>query len=435
MAGRLLLLALVLLMLPCIAGGAEEWTELTSVNVSVDNPAHVDNFTFKLVDYSYGDSSSNAWVIMETQYRNITVENEPIQLPQSIVSFVYSDEPYEYNFSVGSFEYSTEDADVKLTGVEVLFRGNPPKPELTFNVSTLLKRVESVSSIHAEKLVRTTGYVNERFPIELNIMNNLSIPLKLNVSDTVPEGFVLDPYTEMSWEVLLQPHGAANLSYTVQALSPGRYNLSRPAIVGEQSITISWGDNASTVVLGPDVDATKKASREGDVVSVELSLTNTGIEEVDIWLVDFLPEGGTLIDGTPNTTTHLKVGESFSNSYNFSASGDKVVLPPAQVLFVSHHRVDKFFKEDLLLPSYFRSHADPRYAYGLSESNIVVLERSSPAQQTPASTSNTTNQTTATPPEDRAEESSEEGPLGIPAYDGILLLVVFLVLANLRKYL
>ncbi len=433
MAGRLLLLAFVLLMLPCIAEGAQEWTELASVNVSDDNPFHVDNFTFELVDYSYGDSSSNAWVILRTQYRNITVEDEPIQLPQSIVSFVYSDEPYEYNFSVGSFEYSTEDADVKLTGVEVLFKGNPPKPELTFNVSSLLKRAELVSSIHAEKLVRVAGYVNERFPIELNIMSNLSIPLKLNVGDTVPEGFVLDPYTEMSWEVLLQPRGAANLSYTVRALSPGKYSLSRPAIVGEQSISISWGDNASTIVLGPDVNATKKASREGDVVSVELSLTNTGIEEVDIWVVDFLPEGGELIDGTLNTTTYLKVGESFNNRYNFSASGDKVVLPPAQVLFVSHHKVDKFFKEDLLLPPYFRSHADPRYAYGVSESNIVMLERSSPAQQPPAS--NTTNQTTATPPEHTPEESSKEGPLGIPAYDGILLLVVFLVLANLRKYL
>ncbi len=433
MAARLLLLVLVALMLACTAKGAQ-LTEPTNVSVSIDSPAHVDNLTFEIVDYSYGDTTSNAWVILRTQYHNTTIEDEPIQLPQSIISFVYGSEPYEYNFSVGSLEYTTGSTEINLTDIVVWFRGNPPKPEITFNVSVLTTEQPTfVSSIHVEKLVRDTGYVNERFPIEIDIQSNLSIPLVLNVSDTVPEQFVVDPYTDLSWQVNLQPHGVANLSYTVQALVPGRYVLPRPKIEAEQAITISWGsNNITTTVLGPYVNATKQASLDGDVVSVKLILNNTGIENVDVWVVDTLPEGGRLVSGTPNITAHLRVGESINTSYTFSAPRGRVVLPPAQVLFVSHHRVDKYFREDVLLPPYFQPHVDPRYAYGVSYSNAVVLERPAPSRPL---TTNTSSQSTPVSTTTPLPRETKKGLFGMPAYDGVLLLAALALLAYLRRYL
>lgn len=425
-----MLLLLVVALLSGVGEGAQ-WSEPVNVSVSIDSPAHVDNFTFELLDFSYGDGGTNAWVILRTQYRNATIRVEPIELPQSVPQFVHTEEPYEYTFSVGTLEYTTEHTDVRLSSVEVLFRGNPPKPEMQFDVSVLHKMPEVVPSLHVEKRVRAAGYMNERFPIEINILSNLSIPIALNVSDTIPEQFVLDPYTNLSWSLVLEPHGTANISYTVQALKPGSYNLSMPVVESEQSLLISWGDEVSTLVMGPYVCATKEAGvNEDGVVWVNVNLNNTGYEDVDVWLVDTIPEGGRLVCGTLNITAHLKVNESLNNSYTFIPPEGEVVLPPAQVLFVSQHRVDKYFTEPSLLPQQFRGVVDPRYAHGVSQSNVVVLD--APTDEP------LKEQSSESPPQTTYNEQSQEQPpekKGMPAYDGVLLLAVLATLACLRKYL
>jgi len=422
----LLLLGVVLL---SGVGEGAQWSEPVNVSVSIGSPAHVDNFTFELLDFSYGSGGSNAWVILRTQYHNATVKVEPIEMSQSVPQFVHTEEPYEYAFSVGTLEYTTEYTDVRLTNVWVLFKGNPPKPKMQFDVSVLHKKPEVVASIQVEKRVRAAGYVNERFPIEINILSNLSIPLALNVSDTIPEEFVLDPYTNLTWNLVLEPHGTANISYTVQALKPGNYSLPMPVVKSEQSLLISWGEEARTLVLGPYVCATKEASvDEGGVVCVNVTLNNTGDEGVDVWLVDALPQGGRLVCGTLNITGHLEVNEHLNNSYAFVPPEGEVVLPPAQVLFVSQHRVDKYFTEPSLLPQQFRGVVDPRYAYGVSQSNMVVLNIPTKEEVRPPES----------PPPTPSNEQSREQPTekkGMPAYDGVLLLIALVALTYLRKYL
>ncbi len=194
---------------------------------------------------------------------------------------------------------------------------------------------------------KTIASTHEQLKVNLKLKNTNDIPIKLTVTDSVPESFELEGTQKLEWEMQIDPHTTNEVTYIVSPSIPGNFTLG--------NAVATWKDNGNmyevtglapeVLVNGSYVVAEKSVSSEyameGETVAVTVQISNKGDEEVQISAHDNVHAEADIISGSPEWSGKLAPGEIAQQSYEivFSEAGE-YTLPEFEVDYT-----DKQMKE------------------------------------------------------------------------------------------
>ncbi len=181
--------------------------------------------------------------------------------------------------------------------------------------------------------------------VRIDLENIGKEELKIELNDTVPEGFRLCGNESPPWRFNITPSERVRFSYHIEPVRPGVFDIpgaEATFVIAGKNISV-WSGSPTITVDGAYIIMNKTAYPTkvslGDPVTVALNVRNTGNADATIELTDVLPPGASLVSG--NTTLHATLSgnqtDEIEYMINFSVPGNVTLAPPEIVLAASDH--------------------------------------------------------------------------------------------------
>lgn len=172
--------------------------------------------------------------------------------------------------------------------------------------------------------------------VRIDLENTGQKDLEIELNDTVPAGFRLCGNESPVWRFNITPSACLRFSYHIKPERPGIfeiYGAEAKFVMGGTNVSV-WSNSPAITVDGAYVIVNKTAYPTrvslGGVVTVTLSIRNTGNMDAIVDLTDIIPSGTSLVSG--NTTLHATLSGNQTNEteyvINFSVPGNITMSPP-----------------------------------------------------------------------------------------------------------
>ena len=179
--------------------------------------------------------------------------------------------------------------------------------------------------------------VPESATVAITVRNLRDNGTDIELTDTVPDGFVIETAPTARWVFRLAPHSFRNVTYQVSARKVGTFEVPACMAAYEGYATSSLPGSIITV-HGPAITAEKVllATLDEHTRQVVIRIENRGDRAADIEVVDEVPPGITVIGGDTAGKARVLPKESYNHSYIIQF-GDMDSLPPAVVRFTDDY--------------------------------------------------------------------------------------------------
>jgi uncharacterized repeat protein (TIGR01451 family) len=246
-------------------------------------------------------------------------------------------------------DYKNFEDRINISTVELVTGNNIPAPYVIISVSISKEDVNTPSivtwidaTLSIEEKRSNEIYMDERAHFEIAIKNKGNVPLEsIGIIRKIPDDFIFDPDVKINWNFSLEAYDQRTYKYSLKALKPGTYNFSGTQIlVNSEGRTHSKTLNASELIVhGPFINVSKTLSTDtvplGDVVNVNISLSNDGDRAAHVSFTDELPQGAVLLDGDMSLSRVLHPDDNLSLTYSMRMDkGGRIVVPSAKVRFI-----------------------------------------------------------------------------------------------------
>jgi len=157
--------------------------------------------------------------------------------------------------------------------------------------------------------------------VRIEVENTGIQDLEVRLNDTVPSGFRLCGNETPGWAFNIAPSGSSMFSYYIKPERPGVFE-----VPGATAEFVMGGNNISVVSNAPEITvdgvciiinktAHPEQIREGETVTVTLSVRNAGNTDATIELADVLPPGAELVSGNMTIRTVLAANQTNETAY------------------------------------------------------------------------------------------------------------------------
>jgi len=169
--------------------------------------------------------------------------------------------------------------------------------------------------------------------VRIDLENTGRRDLEVRLNDTVPTGFRLSGNETPGWRFNITPSESLRFSYHIKPERPGIFEVPGAVamfVMGETNISVR--SNAQEITVdGVCITVNKTAHpeqiRDGETVTITLSVRNTGNMDATIELTDVLPPGAELVSGDLTIRTVLAANQTNETEYVMSiANPGQVVL-------------------------------------------------------------------------------------------------------------
>lgn len=313
---------------------AIEWFDAEEYTLYWGDEVNSSNYLISAIDFSPSkpSDSDNDYVILSILTNRSESWSTILALNNSDIS-----------------DYKNFEDRINISVVEIVTGNDIPAPYTTISVSISKEDVHTVpvikwidATLSIEEKRTNEIYMDERAHVDIIIKNLGSDPLEsIELVQEIPEGLIFDPDVNMNWNFSLDGYGQRTYKYSLKALKPGEYTFS-----GTQVFVHSGGrthsktlNDSELIVHGPFINMTKNLSSEsvllGDVVSVNVSLSNDGDRAAHVSLMDELPPGGVLIDGDMGVSRVFHPGDNISITYSMRMDKEgRIIVPSAKARFI-----------------------------------------------------------------------------------------------------
>lgn len=241
------------------------------------------------------------------------------------------------------------DGKFKIEALNVTTGTDIPTPytKIAVYIANETKK-ETITWINDTLLVsRTSGnemYIDQRVHVTVSITNLKGLAFdNVTIVETLPEGLILDPDTDLDSTINLDPYEKYNYHYSVRALKPGNYTLQPTEISLERFgiIRTVFTNTTNLTFNGPYINLTKtaelgsvRADGSGYMIDITINVSNEGNRAAYTSIVDTLPEDTTLVDGSLGFSKVIIPSAEESVTYRvFTPMEDKVSIPSATAEF------------------------------------------------------------------------------------------------------
>jgi hypothetical protein len=178
--------------------------------------------------------------------------------------------------------------------------------------------------------------VPESATVTITVRNLRDGGTDIELTDTVPDGFVIETTPTAGWAFRLAPHSCRNVTYQVAAREVGTFEVPacRAAYEGYAVSSLP----GSITVHGPAITAEKMllATLDEHTRQVAIRIENRGDRAANIAVVDEIPLGVVVIGGDTAGKARILPQESYNHTYVIQFE-DLGSLPPAVVRFVDDY--------------------------------------------------------------------------------------------------
>ena len=189
--------------------------------------------------------------------------------------------------------------------------------------------------------------VPESATVAITVRNLRNNGTDIELTDTVPDGFVIENETgnksdvgfdpAIGWGFRLEPHSFMNVTYQVVAMKVGTFEV--PACMAAyEGYAVSSHPVSTITVHGPVITAEKVllATLDEHTRQVVIRIENGGDRAADIEFVDEVPPGIAVIGGDTAGKARILPQEVYNYSYVIQFE-DLGSLPPAVVRFTDEY--------------------------------------------------------------------------------------------------
>ena len=171
--------------------------------------------------------------------------------------------------------------------------------------------------------------------VRIDLENTGRRDLEVRLNDTIPTGFRLSGNETPCWRFNITPSESLRFSYHIKPERPGVFEVPGAVaefVMGGKNIRV-WSNAPEITVDGVCITVNKTAHpeqiRDGETVTITLSVRNTGNADATIELTDVLPPGAELVSGDLTIRTVLAANETNETEYVI------VLATPGQVVLGS----------------------------------------------------------------------------------------------------
>ncbi|MEA3323856.1 MAG: hypothetical protein U9Q37_01790 [Euryarchaeota archaeon] len=175
--------------------------------------------------------------------------------------------------------------------------------------------------LEVRKTVNSHISMDDTVWVRIDLENTGRRDLEVRLNDTIPNGFRLSGNETPGWRFNITPSESLRFSYHIKPERPGVFEVLGAVaefVMGETNISVR-SNVPEIIVDGVCITVNKTAHpeqiREGDTVTITLSVRNTGNMDATIELTDVLPPGAELISGDPMIRTVLAANETNETEY------------------------------------------------------------------------------------------------------------------------
>ena len=315
----------------------------------------IGEYAFEATDFSVGRASEirlgePVWTLVTAYENDSVVWREVFSTNETVADYAYNANEGSYTFDLNCTETYLENGTdrMRVHASKIVIGSNPQTQSITVRVCIIDPPPINLISLgdwlnntfSVTKSANKDVYVREQVFIELEI-TNISVADRVEVTDSIPDAFVVDPDRDLCWDYSLNMY-----RYSITPLVPGVYTLpAANASVWCKGRRINITSNTPVVtVQGPYVTVTKSAEHTDGMVNVAVSACNTGDHAAMVYVFDSIPDGAELIDGVLNWSMVLNPAETeytseYVNIYTIKIN-ETITLPRAVVYYQTSRQVD-----------------------------------------------------------------------------------------------
>lgn len=221
-----------------------------------------------------------------------------------------------------------------------------------YTIITVGTNTPLMEMVNFTKYSRNKTYLGDNVLVLLTVENKGDYDIEsITVEDSIPNNFKLIGNQTLKWSATFDRMWTG--TYILKPEKSGTYDLP----VARAIIKISGNnyDISSNIrnmeITGPDVKATKSASRQGNIIKVNVKVENNGNAMTSITIRDEIPEGYTITKGEKDLYAFLDKGSSTSLYYEIKMNNDQniIYLPPATVYYSLIERKDKTLSNNVTI--------------------------------------------------------------------------------------
>ncbi len=178
--------------------------------------------------------------------------------------------------------------------------------------------------------------VPESATVTITVRNLRDDGTDIELTDTVPAGFVIETAPTAGWAFRLEPHSFRNVTYQMAARRVGTFEVPACMAAYEGYAVSSLPGNIT--VHGPAITAEKMllATLDEHTRQVAIRIENRGDRAANITVADEIPLGVVVIGGDTAGKARILPQESYNHTYIIQFE-DLDSLPPAVVRFVDDY--------------------------------------------------------------------------------------------------
>ncbi len=281
----------------------------------------------------------------------------------------------------------------KVEALNVTTGMDIPTPYTSISVSISNETKKTVTWVNDTLLVsRVSGnemYIDQRVHVTISITNLKGLAFEnVTIEEVLPEGLILDPDIDLDSSIELDPYEKYNYQYSVRALKPGTYALQPTEVSLERyGIIRTVSTNSTNLTFnGPYINITKtvelgsvKADGSGYMLDVNVHISNEGDRAAYTSIMDTLPSGTTLVDGSNEFSKVIIPSNEEMVSYRiFTPMTDKVSIPSTTAEFSDSKGYSKIVRsKPLIFDSGFSTDAYVPEEETVNTSSEVIAENNS----------------------------------------------------------
>ncbi len=180
--------------------------------------------------------------------------------------------------------------------------------------------------------------------VNLTIFNPGLIDINcIELTDSLPENFVREDGSSLSWTLNLTPKEKRQFSYSMKPRSCGSYGvpvaIANWSLCGKNYSVVSISNQSRITACAAQINLTKTVNQTemicGCDVMVTVHIRNTGSLQATVDVSDTIPENITLLDGITSLKEVILEEDGtqrFSYRVRINSTGN-VILPPAKASF------------------------------------------------------------------------------------------------------